>query len=109
MRAILKCTDSLQDSRIVFCILGENDVEILRTKELGLFNREITILINNRKELNMLLAQINRNCLHEVQLVKTQKSRRCDTCQQRDCCSAAKKLFCILGGCPHPNDSDLRS
>jgi len=86
LRAVLRYTDCLQDGKNVFRVLSESNVDMLDIKQWPWsICPEITILIDNRRELNELLDKLNRRCTYEVRLVKTKKERVCDSCKQRDC------------------------
>lgn len=94
MRAILRYTNCLQDGKRVFYVLAGQHIEIIKTK-VRPFNiyPEITVLVEDHSQLNKLLKELNQVCNYEVCLVKTCKSIKCDSCKQRECCSAVKKNF----------------
>ncbi len=97
MRAILQYTNCGQDGKNVYKELAANGIDILNVKEFPFsINPQITILIQNRPQLNELIYKLNHCCTYEVRLVKKQKGKRCDFCKQRDCCTAIKKIFNIF-------------
>ncbi len=93
MRATLRYTDCLQDGKNVFMALARKNVEILRTMRGFSIYPRVTILINDRSELNKLLDDLNNTCKYEVSLEKICKSRRCDYCNRKDCCSVIHKAL----------------
>ncbi len=70
MKAILKYIDDLGDGNIVFDTIAIRNVKILRTKTGLIKYPRITIYIKDYKELNQLIAELNRKCKYEVQIVK---------------------------------------
>lgn len=95
MRAKLRYRDC--DDNNVFRVLSKNNVDILKTKQNSCdSDAYVTILVDNRQNLNELLYELNCECCYGVQLMRTSKIKKCDSCKCRDCCSDIRKLFHVL-------------
>ena len=70
MKAILRYMDYVEDGKIIFSVLSEHNVEILRTKHDASIYPKVTIRIKNNGELMELLHDLNYKCFHEVSVVK---------------------------------------
>ena len=70
MKAILRYMDYVEDGKIIFSVLSEHNVEILRTKHDASIYPKVTIRIKDNGELMELLHDLNYECFHEVSVVK---------------------------------------
>lgn len=70
MKAILRYMDYVEDGKIIFFVLSEHNVEILRTKHDASIYPKVTIRIKDNGELMELLHDLNYKCFHEVSVVK---------------------------------------
>lgn len=70
MKAILRYMNYVEDGKIIFSVLSEHNVEILRTKHDASIYPKVTIRIKDNGELMELLHDLNYKCFHEVSVVK---------------------------------------
>jgi len=76
MLAILQYTECLQDGRNVYRILAKNNAEIVKTVcKFGSIYPKIVIRVEDIKELNDLLEQLNDFSIYGVRLLKIKSER----------------------------------
>lgn len=70
MIATIRYTDCMQDRRIVFSILSQLNVHIIRSQSLSWgIQYKIKLVIENVDKLNEILAILNKNTIYGVELL----------------------------------------
>lgn len=70
MKAILRYTDCGKDQNIVFGILANENIKIIKTKPGASIYPKVFIEIEDTSKLNKLLIRLNINTIYGVTLVK---------------------------------------
>lgn len=75
MIAVIKYTDCMKDQNIVFGILSQLNVNIIKTdnKPYTIYHK-ITLYVEDMDEINTILTVLNKNTVHGVVLLSCRKS-----------------------------------
>lgn len=83
------------DGKRLFQILGKYKIPVISTTK-DYCDYYITVVIKDYDTLCEMIKEANSSCYFPVIIVKTYKSKKCDTCKHYFECSNVRKLFSFL-------------